>query len=101
MPLAFVSQLLRLMLVPGGALVAIIAGVGVAGNYDEWSLHSCGGPPPLFPVCGAIFWLIIVLLVLASAGIALMIYGLGVRLGRLAPQTASSFSPVARSSRSS
>jgi len=68
------------MLVPVGAMVAIISGFGVLVNYSEWGDHSCWGPQPVYPVCGSIFWAIVEFLILALIGAGLMVFGLGVRL---------------------
>lgn len=76
----FLVQLLRLMLVPVGAMVAIISSLGVLINYQEWGDHSCRGPQPVDPICGSIFWLIVEFLILALIGAGLVVVGLGVRL---------------------
>lgn len=68
------------MLVPVGAIVAIISGLGVLANYFEWGAHSCGGSQPADPVCGSILWLIVEFLILASIGAVVVYFGLGVKL---------------------
>lgn len=75
----FLVQFLRLMLVPVGAIVAIISGFGVLVNYSELGAYSCGGPQP-DPVCGSTFWFIVELLILVLIGAGLVVVGLGVRL---------------------
>lgn len=76
----FLVQFLRLMLVPIGAMVAIISGFGVLVSYSDWGDQSCGGPQPVYPVCGSIFWLIVEFLILALIGAGLIVFGLGVKL---------------------
>jgi uncharacterized membrane protein YgaE (UPF0421/DUF939 family) len=75
----FLVQFARLMLVPVGAIVAIISSFGVLVNYSEWGDHSCWGPQPVYPICGSIFWLVF-WLILALIGAGLAFIGLGVKL---------------------
>jgi uncharacterized membrane protein YgaE (UPF0421/DUF939 family) len=68
----FLLQFARLMLVPVGALVAIISSFGVLAIFSEWGEDA-----------GSIFWDIFWLifwLVLALIGAGLAFFGLGVRL---------------------
>lgn len=44
----FLAQFFRRMLVPVGAIVAIISGLGIAGNYSEWEAHPRRRPGALF-----------------------------------------------------
>ncbi len=82
----FLVQFLRLMLVPVGAVVAILSGLGIVGNYSEWETHFCRGPQLVYPVCGSIYWLIVELFIFASIGVVLVYVGLGARFQSIKPR---------------